>query len=224
MEQLEICSADDLHRMLQENWEQRSLYRGEDSANYKLRPKYGRFQAQDARNDRAKEIALLEDFKRRAIPMIQRVPENDWEWLALAQHFGLATRLLDWTENPLIAAYFATKWNAEKRDRVLYEIDEDQLQDAEPSTSPFDIEEVVLYRPKHIATRISAQGGVFTVHPAPSDPLDDDRIKKWVIKQDCVPQINITLQSYGITEAFIFQDLEGLARHLNSMYVWGIVG
>lgn len=224
MEQFEICSVDDLHRVLQENWEQRSLYRGEDSASYELRPKYGRFQAQDARNDKAKEIALLDEFKRRAVPMTQQSPENDWEWLALAQHFGLATRLLDWTENPLIAAYFATKWNFEKRDRVLYALDEDQSQSAKPSISPFDIEDVVLYRPKHLSTRISAQGGVFTVHPSPGEPLDDNRIKKWVIKQDCVLRINITLQSYGINEAFIFQDLEGLARHLNAMYVWGIVG
>ncbi len=50
---------------------------------------------------------MLLAFKRKALPFIKRDPCNDFEWLFLAQHYGLPTRLLDWTTNALVALYFA---------------------------------------------------------------------------------------------------------------------
>jgi hypothetical protein len=216
---IEINSVEDFHKRVALCAKFHPLFRGENKSTYELRSKYGRYAKLSKRN-RGREKAMLEEFKRKAVPYIKHAPYDDWDWLALAQHFGLITRLLDWTENPLVAAHFACSgescWVG---DSAIYVIEEYDLPSADLSKSPFNIKEDCVFRPKHTEARIASQSGLFTVHCNPIDEFTESIKEKWIIKESVVIDIESMLMMYGISNQFIYPGMESLAKDIHNYHI-----
>ena len=169
---------------------------------------------------RLDEIHLLKAFRRRARPLVGHEPVSDLEWLAIAQHHGLPTRLLDWTENLLAAAFFAssamnTRWG------LIYAVRDLRAVSRADELNPFKrTGRPGIYRPPHISPRIPAQSGIFTWHPRPTSLFRPANLHVWVIPPLVCSRIKFVLDSTGINKASLFPDLDGLAEGLRWRHKW----
>ncbi len=83
-------------------------FRGAGKATYKLLPSLYRHPgSRGVEALQSLERNLMMRFQQRSIPFLSRILENNWDCLFFMQHYGIPTRLLDWTENPFIGLYFA---------------------------------------------------------------------------------------------------------------------
>ena len=79
---------------------------------------------------------------------------------------------------------------------------------------PFAYKKVGKFIPRHITARITAQSGLFTIHPNPYVPFTSDKIDRIIIPNDIRFTLKKTLNRYGINRVSLFPGLDGLARHI----------
>jgi hypothetical protein len=203
------------------------LFRGQD-CDKPLLPKVVR--SDPSVNSTEREEMMLEELRRVGGSFLSQSDLDNWDLLARAQHFQLATRLLDWTANPLVALWFACRNLEQEGSSYVYRFDpdkEDVLVKARDKT-PFSTGRTLVYRPNLKNPRILAQSGWFTLHKYSEDsrrfvPLEENRalktkIFRWEISHKEKPQILDQLDQLGISYLSLFPDLEGVCRHLNWIY------
>ena len=203
------------------------LFRGHSQEGWLLVPKIARLKLRDGNEILDAEQTMLDEFRRRAVPHVDFQPRTDWEWLAIAQHFGMATRLLDWTTNPLAALWFAIESPAERESRaavwIFHAFSTDYVADPEDE-SPFATDVTRVFHPKHLTRRIVAQDGWFTVHkyvkksrrfvPLENNARYKNRLSYVAVQPDAFARLRAELDRCGVNPAALFADLPGLSRHI----------
>jgi hypothetical protein len=159
-----------------------------------------------------------DEFKQLAKPFLLSIPIDDWEWLAVAQHHGLATRLLDWTLNPLVALYFAVGTSSHAKDGIVFCVSSGG-DPAPRNVDPLELGQAVVFYPPHISSRIPAQAGCFSVHPDTSREPGfgfHGAYHVIMIPRNAKQRVLIELARLGITRATLFPSLDGAADAINA--------
>jgi hypothetical protein len=213
------------------------MYRGHADAEWRLEPTLDRVvkSATSPQRDRHLEKFKFETRGRRGPHPASLHHENDW-W-ALGQHHGLATPLLDWTESPFVALYFAASagYGRAAKEVAVYALSERGIRRRNEAINSSDTVQLInaqkptvkIVRPlSDENSRLVSQRGLFTRGPnnmplekwiqtfCPEDSETMDLIKVVIPAEglsDCLRYLN----RMNINHSTLFPDLTGASNFCN---------
>lgn len=219
-------------------------YRGCDMAKRELIPSIQR-----TKKRIEVERFITNDFYMKARQIMNNPPEkhNYAAWVSIMQHYGLPTRMLDWSRSPLIASFFATETfeNTPDTDAAVWVLSPIRLNEMEGfghCIYPNDADttqEMLLPAFKHnhhnhelddkiLAVtstdnnqRMYAQQANFTVHNSLKkleSICDDETLYKIIIPKSRKEYFIKSLRLFGITEGSIYPDLDHISKDLLKSY------
>lgn len=222
-----------VNRLYSKNSNDRLLFRGQN-VDKPLVPKIARGRAVDYEALKAKERRMLERFQKEAQPFLAHpLPQTVWDWLSIAQHQGMPTRLLDWSGNALAALWFAVSNDPGPKVKQgvvwVLKVDPKNLTSPSEDEDIFDLRRTYVFQPFHIDRRIAAQTGWFSVHKyvessgrfiaLEKNAQYRERLLKFVIPVKHFESIRRELRRLGFTQASMFPDLSGLCADIQQEFL-----
>ena len=190
------------------------IYRGHADCDWELKPSIGRHYHGAWSEVLKWEIKSLDQFKKRSVPYLKARPNTDIDWLCLMQHHGCATRLLDFTNNPLIALFFASDPIVDKDGEIIIAKYGHTYENVNDETL-FKRTHSFAYYPPHITERIVGQLGCFVYANKPNIPLNDKEIERVKVIKAEKGNIRLELRELGISYSSLFPGMDGLCQDLN---------
>ncbi len=207
------------------------IYRGVSSNHYKLIPSIGRdkHKKKNATLTIDDEKLIFRHFLQYSKSFIKE--NHDYmNLLAIAQHHGLPTRLLDWTFNPLVAAYFAVEKDIIQivnHKKIKYSLiyvyekpKEAKINEEYVKFEDIFVDKLEFFIPNHNHQRIINQNGLFTIHPYKDEKwmeLSGNEIVAIPIKLSYRRHLRKLLNRLGVNQSTIYPGLDGVSTHIRWM-------